>query len=69
MVQKREHWPETGEHFNDQCLSHIETIQLTFRANQLAGFYKGGTLVVKGLNEYLNILPIETPTATYQFFI
>ena len=35
--------------FNDQCPSQIETSQLICSANQLAGPYMRGTLVVKGL--------------------
>ena len=36
-------------HFNDQCLSHIETSELICSANQLTGLYMRETLVVKGL--------------------
>ena len=36
--------------FNGQCPSHIETSQLICPANQLTGFYVGGTLTVKELN-------------------
>ena len=35
--------------FNDRCSHHIETSQLTCRANQLTGFYIMGTLAVKRL--------------------
>ena len=44
-----------SQSFNDQCFHHIKTSQLICRANQLAGFYMTGTLVVKGLK--LGIFP------------
>ena len=37
--------------------SHIETCQLICRANQLAGFYISGTLVVKELTNFTRMLP------------
>ena len=39
--------------FNDQCSHHIETSQLICSENQLSGFYIMGSLVVKGLNNFL----------------
>ena len=47
-------------HFNDQCLSHIETSQLICRANHINGFYMTGKLVVKGLNPFLADSPIRS---------
>ena len=40
----------------DQYFHHIETSHLICSANQMTGFYMMETLVVKGLNETIDII-------------
>ena len=45
---------------NNQCASHIETSQLICSANELAGLYIRGNLIVKGLNFMRQIFLLST---------